>query len=291
MALLFANNASSKLATGINDSVTSLVVTTGEGAKFPVVTGGDTFMVTVQDSTGAYEIMLCTARTSDTLTVTRAQESTVARAFSAGAIVANRFTAGTMTGYAQTSATQPLDATLTAMAGVTVAADKLMYATGADAFSTTNFTTAGRAILDDANATEQRATLGLAIGTDVQAYDADTMKSDVVTARTRSHRFTPVAITAAAGGALSIDCDLHEECTITLSETTTTVGSASNQAAGKYVVIQITGTTGKALAWNTNWHVDGAACAIAAPANGVTDMHCFRSNGTYMQFIGSKLAV
>lgn len=129
------------------------------------------------------------------------------------------------------------------------------------------------------------------IGSIFQAYDADTMKSDVVNARTRAHRFTPVAVTAAGGGALDIDCDLHEECTITLSETTTTVGSASNQAAGKYVVIIITGTTGKSLAWNTNWQKDGAACTIAAPANGVTDMHCFRSNGTNMKHIGSKLAV
>jgi len=129
------------------------------------------------------------------------------------------------------------------------------------------------------------------IGDTVQGYDADTMKSDVVTARTRAHRFTPAAVTAASGGALAIDCDLHEECTITLAETTTTVGAASNQAAGKYVVIIITGTTGKALAWNTNWQEDGAACTIAAPANGVTDMHCFRSNGTNMKHIGSKLAV
>ena len=287
MALLFANNASSKLATGINNSVTSLVVTTGEGAKFPVVTGGNTFMVTVQDSTGAYEIMSCTARTTDTLTVTRAQESTTARAFSAGATVANRFTAGTMTGYAQTSAVQPLDATLTAMAGVTVAADKLMYATGADAFTTTSLTAAGRAILDDADAAAQRTTLGLAIGTNVQAYDADTMKSDVVTARTRAHRFTPVAVTS-TGGALAIDLDLHEECTITLSEDTT-VSAATNQASGKYLVMKIVGASTYTLAWNANYLKESATALPTAPAAGKTLTVCFRSDGTYMRYIGSQL--
>ncbi len=56
---------------------------------------------------------------------------------------------------------QPLDATLTALAGVTTAANKLIYATGADAFSTADLTAAGRAILDDANAGAQRTTLGL----------------------------------------------------------------------------------------------------------------------------------
>lgn len=76
-----------------------------------------------------------------------------------------------------------------------------------------------------------------------------------------------------------------------MSETTTTVGVASNQARGKYVVIEITGATGKALAWNTNWKKDGASCTIAAPANGVKDIHCFRSDGTNMKHIGSKLAV
>lgn len=56
---------------------------------------------------------------------------------------------------------QPKDATLTALAGVTTAADKLIYATGSDAFSTTDFTAAGRALVDDASASAQRTTLGL----------------------------------------------------------------------------------------------------------------------------------
>lgn len=72
-----------------------------------------------------------------------------------------------------TSLYQPVDATLTALAGVTTAANKLIYATGADAFATTDLTAAGRAILDDADATAQRVTLGLVIGTDVQAFDAE----------------------------------------------------------------------------------------------------------------------
>lgn len=55
---------------------------------------------------------------------------------------------------------QPLDATLTALAGVTVAADQLIYATGADTFAAASLTAAGRALLDDADAAAQRATLG-----------------------------------------------------------------------------------------------------------------------------------
>jgi hypothetical protein len=61
---------------------------------------------------------------------------------------------------------QPLDATLTALAGLATGADKLAYSTGTDTFSQATLTAAGRAILDDATAADQRTTLG------AQALDA-----------------------------------------------------------------------------------------------------------------------
>ena len=67
---------------------------------------------------------------------------------------------------------QAQDATLTSLAALGTAADKMAYTTGIDTWAETAITAAGRAILDDADATAQRATLGLVIGTDVQAYDA-----------------------------------------------------------------------------------------------------------------------
>lgn len=67
---------------------------------------------------------------------------------------------------------QPLDAELTAIAALTSAADKGIQFTGAGAAGTFDLTAAGRALIDDANAAAQRTTLGLAIGTDVEAHDA-----------------------------------------------------------------------------------------------------------------------
>lgn len=61
---------------------------------------------------------------------------------------------------------------LTSLAGQTIAADTLVYGSANNTFSTTTITAAGRAILDDADAATQRTTLGLAIGTNVQAYSA-----------------------------------------------------------------------------------------------------------------------
>jgi hypothetical protein len=75
-----------------------------------------------------------------------------------------RVTAGsnptTLTGYGITDA-QPLDATLTALAGLATAADRLPYATGADTFALATFTAFGRSLVDDADAAAGRTTLGL----------------------------------------------------------------------------------------------------------------------------------
>jgi hypothetical protein len=68
---------------------------------------------------------------------------------------------------------QPLDATLTAVAGVVTAADKLIYFTGVDAAAATDFSSFARTLLDDANAGAARSTLGVVIGTNVQAYSAN----------------------------------------------------------------------------------------------------------------------
>jgi hypothetical protein len=56
---------------------------------------------------------------------------------------------------------QALDAELTAIAGLTSAADKGIQFTGSGTAATYDLTTAGKALLDDASAAVQRATLGL----------------------------------------------------------------------------------------------------------------------------------
>lgn len=56
---------------------------------------------------------------------------------------------------------QPLDATLTAVAGVTTAADKFIYFTDVDTAAAATISTFGRSLIDDADAAAARTTLGL----------------------------------------------------------------------------------------------------------------------------------
>lgn len=148
LTLLAANNAQTVLAAGISASATSLTVNSGTGSLFPAPSDGVSFfkLTLIDAATGQLtEIMHVTARTGDTMTIERGQEGTTARAWSANDIAANMMTAGTLN-YILANF-QPLDATLTALAGLATGANKLPYFTGTDTASQTDLTSVGRDII------------------------------------------------------------------------------------------------------------------------------------------------
>ncbi len=93
MTVILKNNASGFLATSISATDTSIILSTGTGANFPSLTSGQYFYATFSPTSGASEIVKCTARSGDTLTVIRAQEGTSALSFAGGSRVELRVTA------------------------------------------------------------------------------------------------------------------------------------------------------------------------------------------------------
>jgi hypothetical protein len=95
MTQLFANNAQSTLASAASSATTALSLAAGQGVLFPSPSGGDFFTLTLTQAVEetSWEVVKVTARSTDTLTVVRAQEGTAAADWPAGSKAQLRLTA------------------------------------------------------------------------------------------------------------------------------------------------------------------------------------------------------
>lgn len=114
---VFKNNASSLLASGILSTDTTLTVSAGQGALFSTISAGQKAAITIEDVSGDIEVVYCTGRTGDVLTVVRGQEGTTAIAFASGSRVENRVTATTLATFLQKTGGDTLSGT-TIVSGV-----------------------------------------------------------------------------------------------------------------------------------------------------------------------------
>lgn len=76
---------------------------------------------------------------------------------------------------------QAYDAGLASIAGLTTAADRMLYTTALDTYAVATLTAAGRALLDDADAAAQRTTLGLGGLATLDILDEDDMATNSAT--------------------------------------------------------------------------------------------------------------
>jgi hypothetical protein len=152
------------------------------------------------------------------------------------------------------------------------ATDRLLgrSSAGAGAIEEVTCTAAGRALIDDADAAAQRTTLGVAIGTDVQAYDADTAKTDVTQSFTAQQRGAITALTD--GATITPDFSLANNFSVTLGGGRT-LANPTNLTAGASGCIWITqdGTGSRTLAYGSNWDFSGGTAPTLSTAAAAVD--------------------
>lgn len=147
------------------------------------------------------------------------------------------------------------------------ATDKLLgrSTAGAGDVEEISCTAAGRALLDDADASAQRTTLGLVIGTDVQAFDADTAKTDTAQTFTATQTYSnqtvhnagltvdgPYEQAVEAVAALDIDLSTGNYFTKTINANSTFTFSnpPSSGTVGSFT-LELTHTSGT-VTWPTS---------------------------------------
>lgn len=166
---------------------------------------------------------------------------------------------------------QAFDAGLLSIAGLTTAANKMIYTTASDVYAVADLTAAGRALLDDADASAQRTTLGLGTAATVNTGTSGATIPLLNAANTFSaaQTLSGAGLKWATTSTTSADPGFH------MTNSSARLDRILNTSTGLYIGVDATGTERTltlstagvlAVGGNTVWHAgnDGAGSGLDA---------------------------
>ena len=216
---------------------------------------------------------------------------------------------------------QAFDAALQSIAGLTTLSDRMIYTTASDVYAVATLTAFARTLLDDANATAARSTLGLAalavlstvnndqwsgtdlavlnggtgasdastartnlglaIGSDVEAFNALIAKLNVSTEWTAQQNFN--ATTLSDGANISWDLSTNQVASVTLAGNRT-LDNPTNQVDGATYILKIAQdpTGSRTLAFGSAYKFPSGTAPTLTTVGSSIDRLFFVSDGTNM---------